>query len=76
MIEKLDNIYINFNLFYKDQKKRDFTRRAFQTLTETVIAAINASATGDIVTLTRLYLKGVDINQGDYDMRRPLHLAA
>ena len=29
MIEKLDMIYINFNLFYKDQKKRDFTRRAF-----------------------------------------------
>ena len=76
MIEKLDNIYINFNLFYKDQKKRDFTRRAFQTLTETVIAAINASATGDIETLTRLHVKGVDINQGDYDMRRPLHLAA
>jgi hypothetical protein len=45
-------------------------------LTETVIAAINASATGDIETLTRIHVKGVDINQGDYDMRRPLHLAA
>ncbi len=29
MIEKLSKIYLNFNLFYKDQSKRDFTRRGF-----------------------------------------------
>jgi hypothetical protein len=76
MIEKLNKIYLNFNLFYKDQKKIDFQRRAFQSLAETVIAAISASASGDLETLSRLHVKGVDINQGDYDMRRPLHLAA
>lgn len=76
MIEKLNKIYINFNLFYKDQTKRDFTRRPFQTLTQTVIAAISAAASGDLETLMRLHVKGLDINQGDYDQRRPLHLAA
>jgi ankyrin repeat protein len=41
-----------------------------------VIAAINAAASGDLETLMRLHIKGTDINQGDYDGRRPLHLAA
>lgn len=29
MIEKLNEIYLNFNLFYKDLKKRDLNRRAY-----------------------------------------------
>ena len=32
MIEKLSKIYVNINLFKKDYKKRDLTRRAYQTL--------------------------------------------
>ena len=28
MIEKLNEMYINFNLFYKDPKKKDLMRRA------------------------------------------------
>ena len=32
MIEKLSDIYVNINLFHKDHKKRDLTRRAYQTL--------------------------------------------
>lgn len=39
LIEKLNNRYINFNLFYNDQKKLDLTRKPYQTIIQTVIAA-------------------------------------
>ena len=51
MIEKLNNIYINFNLFYKDQKKRDLQRKPFTSLYVTVIALIQAASTGDLETV-------------------------
>ena len=67
---------MNFNLFYKDMKKRDLNRRAHQTLVWTVIAGITAAASGDLESLTRLVVKGLNINDTDYDKRTPLHLAA
>jgi len=76
MIEKLNEIYINFNLFYKDSKKKDLMRRAHQTLVWTVISGINAAASGDIESISRLIVKGLNINETDYDSRTPLHLAA
>jgi hypothetical protein len=51
MLEQLSKIYLNFNLFFKDPIKRDLTRRAHQTIVWTVIAGINAAASGDIETL-------------------------
>jgi glutaminase len=76
MIDKLNEIYINFNLFYKDSKKKDLMRRAHQTLVWTVISGINAAASGDIESISRLIVKGLNINDTDYDSRTPLHLAA
>jgi glutaminase len=76
MIEKLSGIYSNVNLFHKDQKKKDCTRKAYQTLLQTVIAACTSAASGDLETISRLHIQGLDINQGDYDRRTPLHLAA
>lgn len=67
MIEKLSKIYINFNLFYKDTKKRDLQRRSHQSLVWSVIAAINAAASGDLETLIRIQVKGFNLNDGDYD---------
>lgn len=75
MIEKLNSLYINFNLFYKDQTKKDVTRMAYQTLIQSAIAANMAASTGDLETLMRLKIKGVDLNLGDYDKRTPLHIA-
>jgi hypothetical protein len=51
MIQKLNEIYTNFNLFYKDTKKRDLLRRSHQTLVWTVIAGITAAASGDLESL-------------------------
>ena len=32
IIEKLSKVYNNINLFYKDQQKRDCTRKSYKTL--------------------------------------------
>lgn len=76
IIQKLSAIYNNFNLFHKDQYKRDLTRKPHQTLIQTVIAACSCAATGDYEGLTRLFNLGVLLEAGDYDRRTPLHLAA
>lgn len=76
MIEKMSAFYNNFNLFHKDQKKRDLTRKPYQTLLQTVIAACTSSASGDLETIMRLHVQGLDLNSGDYDRRTPLHLAS
>ncbi len=56
MIEKMSNIYNNINLFHKDQKKRDMTRKAYQTLLMTVIVACTSAASGDLETISRLHV--------------------
>lgn len=76
IIQKLSGIYNNFNLFHKDQYKRDLTRKPHQTLIQTVMAACSCAATGDYEGLTRLYNLGVSLEAGDYDRRTPLHLAS
>jgi len=62
MIEKLNKIYLNFNLFHKDSSKRDCTRKAYQTLIQTVIAGCTSAASGDLETLARLHIQGVNMN--------------
>ena len=56
MIEKMSGIYNNINLFHKDQKKRDMTRKAYQTLLMTVIVACTSAASGDLETISRLHV--------------------
>jgi glutaminase len=75
MIEKLNKIYINFNLFYKDQKKRDMERKPFASLYMTIISLIQAAASGDLETVQRLVVQGVKPDAQDYDGRTALHLA-
>ena len=43
---------------------------------ENSCAAIYACAEGDLLQLQRIVARGLDLDQGDYDQRRPLHLAA
>lgn len=42
----------------------------------TVILACTSAATGDLETIQRLQIQGINLNDGDYDKRTPLHLAA
>jgi glutaminase len=41
-----------------------------------VIASCTSAASGDLETIIRLHVQGLDINAGDYDKRTPLHLAS
>lgn len=40
------------------------------------MAAISMAAGGDIEGLARLHTNNVNLNDGDYDLRTPLHLAS
>jgi hypothetical protein len=63
-------------LFFKDSMKRDLLRRPYIDKVSTIIAAIIAAESGDHDTIARLRSRGLDLNLGDYDNRKPLHLAA
>lgn len=76
LIHELSAIYNNFNLFHRDVNVADVTRKPFQTLIQTVIAACSCAANGDMEGISRLFNSGVDLTKGDYDQRTPLHLAA
>lgn len=41
-----------------------------------MIAGCNAATSGDLESLVRLHIQGLDLNKADYDRRTPLHLAA
>lgn len=40
------------------------------------MAAISMAAIGDIQALARLHTNNVSLQEGDYDQRKPLHLAS
>lgn len=75
MVQKLGHIYCNFNLFHRAHNKKDVLTRPFQTVIKTTIAACECASNGNMEGLSRLEILGVDLNQGDYDKRTPLHLA-
>jgi ankyrin repeat protein len=52
------------------------TRRAYQTLLQTIIAACTSVPSRDLESIVRLSVQGFDINEGDYDRRTCLHLAS
>lgn len=59
-----------------EKKLKEIRRKAYQNLISTVIAACNAASAGDLTTLKYLHeVQGVDLNNGDYDKRSPLHVS-
>lgn len=76
MLKKIGDIYSNFNVFYKDQCKKDLTWRAYHEKIKHINVACQSAANGDMETLVHLHNINVDLNEGDYDNRTPLHLAA
>lgn len=63
---------LNFEL----QHKKDPRRKKYQKKTEEVMSMIFAASAGDMEEIRRLHAIGLDLNQGDYDGRTALHLAA
>ncbi|TNV87908.1 hypothetical protein FGO68_gene2105 [Halteria grandinella] len=59
-----------------DSKLKQIRKDAYQVQLDTVIAACQAAADGNIAQLQALVRHGVDLGKGDYDKRTPLHLAA
>lgn len=53
--------------------RKDLSETNQEYLTQSVI---KAASRGQLLALSRLVRNGADVNQGDYDRRRPLHLAA
>ena len=76
MIQGLNKIYSNFNLFHKDRSKFDVLKKPYQTKIQQTIAATQAATVGDVEGIIRFYNQGVNLDDGDYDQRTPLHLAA
>jgi glutaminase len=56
--------------------KKDPRLRKNQSLVDGVVSLIWACANGDLLMVQEMIASGVDFNQGDYDGRTPLHLAA
>jgi glutaminase len=56
--------------------KKDPRLKKNQSLADGVVSLIWACANGDLLTVQEMIASGVDFNQGDYDGRTPLHLAA
>lgn len=69
---KVEKVVVTRNM---EKKLKDIRRRAYQTQISTVIAACNAASAGDLTELKRLKEQGVDLNEGDYDKRTPLHVS-
>ena len=57
-------------------KKNDPRKKEAEESSNNIINLIYASYRGDLEAIKRYIIKGVDINQGDYDGRTALHLAA
>lgn len=64
------------SLARSDSKKNDPRKKEAEESTNNIINLIYASYRGDLEAIKRYIIKGVDINQGDYDGRTALHLAA
>uniref|UniRef100_A0A183CM52 glutaminase n=1 Tax=Globodera pallida TaxID=36090 RepID=A0A183CM52_GLOPA len=64
------------SLLHADSKKMDPRRRLGNTETDLVVNLLYACKNGDLETVRRLYLQGVNLNISDYDGRTALHLAA
>ena len=62
IIQKLNKIFNNFNLFHKAPQKRDMMDKPFATKINSTIAACEAASSGDLSVLIRLHNIGVKFN--------------
>ena len=64
------------SLARSDSKKSDPRKKEAEESSNNIVSLIYASYHGDLEAIKRYLIKGVDINQGDYDGRTALHLAS
>lgn len=70
-----------FNFHPYDSTVRSLTKTDPRLIKNTekmrgTMAAVDAASRGELHELKRLAANGVDLNEGDYDLRTPMHLAA
>lgn len=66
----------NFDSAIKNINKIDPRLKKNETKMKGVMAITSAASIGDLDELQRLYSAGADLNEGEYDKRTGLHLAA
>jgi glutaminase len=66
----------NFDTSIKNIGKVDPRLKKNETKMKGVMAVTSAASIGDLDELQRLYAAGVDLNEGEYDKRTGIHLAA
>ena len=71
------NAFHNYDsLARSDSKKDDPRKNIEEEQSDHIVSMIYAAYRGDIEAIKRYLIKGIDINQGDYDGRTALHLAS
>lgn len=73
-IEKFN--FHNYDSLMKTEDKTDPRLQKNEAKMRGVMALVDAASRGDLFEVQRLVSVGIDINDGDYDDRTPLHLAA
>lgn len=59
-----------------EKKLKEIRKMAYEKEIRTVIASCNAASENDMEVLKQLNEQGIDLNNGDYDKRTPLHVAS
>uniref|UniRef100_A0A0N4UBR0 glutaminase n=1 Tax=Dracunculus medinensis TaxID=318479 RepID=A0A0N4UBR0_DRAME len=75
LIDKF-NFHNYDSLLHADIKKIDPRRKAAQNESELIVELMFATKKGDLDSIRRMFLGGIDLNMRDYDGRTALHLAA
>lgn len=65
-----------FDNLRHSEKKTDPRKTLFERRGLSVTALLFAANAGDLTALRRHFLQGMDLNEGDYDGRTALHVAA
>jgi glutaminase len=73
-IEKFN--FHNYDSLMKTEDKTDPRLQKNEAKMRGVMALVDAASRGDLFEVQKLFSVDVDINEGDYDDRTPLHLAA
>lgn len=74
-LSKQYNVH-QFDMLGDDRSERDVSSRKFEAEFSDTVALIASASLNDQNELQRLIATGMDVNQGDYDYRTALHLAA
>jgi glutaminase len=64
------------NLAHTEQHKIDPRKRVGELEKDEIISMLFAARSGDLNALRRIYIRGVNLELADYDMRTALHVAA